>query len=51
MWDWITVINCKQCVGKLVLEVKLFINEHFDIEMRKSYGLLSLSTIILFIAS
>lgn len=39
------------CVGNLVLEVKLFINEHFDIEMRKSYGLLPLSTIISFTAS
>lgn len=49
--DWITVVNCRQCVGKLVLEVKLFISDHFDIEMRRSYGLLSLSTIILFTAS
>lgn len=34
-----------------MLEVKLFISDHFDIEMRKSYGLLLLSTIILFTAS
>lgn len=34
-----------------MLEVKLFISDYFDIEMRKSYGLLSLSTIILFITS
>jgi len=47
--DWITVVNCRQCVGKLVSEVKLFISDHFDIEIRKSYGLFF--AIILFIAS
>lgn len=34
-----------------MLEVKLFISDHFDIEMRKSYELLSLPTIILFTVS
>lgn len=40
----IKLLSLITCAGRPVLEVKLFISDHFDIELRKSYGLsLSLS--------